>query len=152
VAAAYARPVADLEQLPAWALELLARGRVARLGLVDLEGAPRVQPVTFALHAGRLWSAIDAKPKRVPPERLARVRFIAREPRVSLTVDRYEEDWARLAWVQVLARAALVGADGPAGAGALRALREKYPQYRSAPPAGPLLELTPRRFLWWSAR
>jgi PPOX class probable F420-dependent enzyme len=145
--------MAEFEELPRWAREMLERARVARLGLVDLEGAPRVQPISFTIHRGRLWSAVDAKPKRLPGERLARVRFIAREPRVALSVDRYEEDWQHLAWVQVLARARVLGLDGghPEAQGALRALAEKYPQYRATPPGGPLLALEPTRFLWWSA-
>jgi hypothetical protein len=39
--------------------------------------------------------------------------------------------------------------DAPAGA--LDALRAKYPQYRERAPAGPFLRLTPERILWWHA-
>jgi nitroimidazol reductase NimA-like FMN-containing flavoprotein (pyridoxamine 5'-phosphate oxidase superfamily) len=45
-------------------VELLEDARVARLGLLDEEGAPRVLPVTFAVAEERIWSAIDQKPKR----------------------------------------------------------------------------------------
>jgi len=44
--------------------------------------------------------------------------------------DRYDEDWTRLAWVLVRGTAAVL-AYGPEHAGALAALREKYPQYRA---------------------
>jgi PPOX class probable F420-dependent enzyme len=141
--------VADREptEVVAWANELLERARVARLGLLDEEGAPRVLPVTFALAEERIWSAIDQKPKRTGE--LARLRFLRRDPRAALTVDRYSDDWEQLAWVQVLGRVEIVHVeDGRAG---LEALREKYDTYREEVPPGPLLALQPERYLWWRA-
>jgi PPOX class probable F420-dependent enzyme len=120
---------------------------VARLGLLDEEGAPRVLPVTFAVAEGRIWSAIDRKPKRAGEP--ARLRFLRRDPRAALTVDRYSDDWEQLAWVQVLGRVSIVDAgESPAG---LQALRAKYEQYRKEAPPGPLLVLHPERYLWWRA-
>ncbi|MGE5747597.1 MAG: pyridoxamine 5'-phosphate oxidase family protein, partial [Solirubrobacterales bacterium] len=69
-------------ELIAWAKDLLKSARVGRLGLLDEQGAPRVLPVTFALAGGRVWSAIDRKPKRTEP---ARLRFLRRDPRAALT-------------------------------------------------------------------
>jgi PPOX class probable F420-dependent enzyme len=115
--------------------------------MVDEEGAPRVLPVTFALAEGRIWSAIDQKPKRTREP--ARVRLLRRNPRVALTVDRYSDDWDQLAWVQVLGRIEILNlAEGPAG---LAALTAKYEQYREEAPPGPLLALRPERYLWWRA-
>lgn len=140
---------ASLAELPGWARELLTEGRVAHLGLLDEDAAPRVQPITFALAADRLWTAVDAKPKSVPPERLARVRRLRRDPRAALTVDRYDERWEQLAWVQALGRIELLDpAEAPEGSSALV---DKYPQYRGQPPAGPLLALTVSRCLCWRA-
>jgi PPOX class probable F420-dependent enzyme len=141
--------MADREptDLVAWANELLEEARVARLGLLDLEGSPRVLPVTFAVAEGRLWSAIDRKPKRT--EEPARLRFLRADPRAALTVDRYSDDWDELAWVQVLGRVEIVGVgDGAAG---LEALAAKYEPYREEAPPGPLLALRPERYLWWRA-
>jgi len=107
-----------------------------------------VLPVTFAVAEGRLWSAIDQKPKRTAEP--ARVGFLRRDPRAALTVDRYSDDWEDLAWVQALGRVQIVGA-GEGGAG-LDALVEKYPQYREMAPPGPLLSLEPERWLFWRAR
>ena len=45
-------------------MELLENGPVARLGFLDANDRPRVLPVTYAVHDGALWSAIDQKPKR----------------------------------------------------------------------------------------
>jgi PPOX class probable F420-dependent enzyme len=141
--------VADSEpiELVAWANDLLRTERVGRLGLLDVKGAPRVLPVTFAWADGRIWSAIDRKPKRLAEP--ARLRFLRRDPRAALTVDRYSDDWDQLAWVQVLGRIEIVGAKE--GAAGLEALTEKYEPYRDEPPPGPLLALEPGRFLWWRA-
>ena len=132
---------------PAWVEELLQEARVGRLGLLDLEGAPRVLPVTFAVAEGRIWSAIDQKPKRAGEP--ARLRFLRRDPRAALTVDRYSDDWDELAWVQVLGRVAIV--EVGEGASGLEALMAKYEQYREDAPPGPLLALRPDRYLWWRA-
>jgi PPOX class probable F420-dependent enzyme len=137
------------EGLPGWARQMLVEGRVGHLGLIDDDGRPRVLPVTFAFHLGELWSAIDRKPKRLPDREPARLRFLRNRPHAALTVDRYEEDWNALAWVQALGQVQVVAvADEPAG---LAALAAKYDPYRKEPPPGPLLRLTPDRFLCWRA-
>jgi PPOX class probable F420-dependent enzyme len=130
-----------------WANELLQTARVARLGLLDEEGGPRVLPVTFAVAEGRIWSAIDQKPKRA--EEPARLRFLRRDPRAALTVDRYSDDWEELAWVQVLGRVSIF--ELAAGRPGLEALSAKYEQYGAEAPPGPLLALDPQRYLWWRA-
>jgi PPOX class probable F420-dependent enzyme len=134
-------------ELVAWANELLKSERVARLGLLDDQGGPRVLPVTFALADGRIWSAIDNKPKRASEP--ARLRFLRRDSRAALTVDRYSDDWEELAWVQVLGSVRVLEvAEGAAG---LEALSAKYEQYRAEAPPGPLLALEPEWYLWWRA-
>ena len=110
---------------------------------------PRVLPVTFAVLGGSVWSAVDAKPKRRPGAELARVRWLRERPSAALTVDRYDDDWSRLAWVQLLGTVEVVDAGGHDAA--LAALAERYPQYRAEPPPGPLLCLRVDRALWWSA-
>jgi PPOX class probable F420-dependent enzyme len=134
-------------ELVAWANELLKSERVGRLGLLDDDGGPRVLPVTFALADGRIWSAIDEKPKRAAEP--ARLRFLRRDPRAALTVDRYSDSWDELAWVQVLGSVRIL--DPSDGAAGLEALSAKYEQYREQAPPGPLLALEPERYLWWRA-
>jgi PPOX class probable F420-dependent enzyme len=136
-----------LEELPGWARELLATERVARLAFVDDRDRPRVLPVTYALADGWVWSAIDEKPKR--PGEPARVRYLRRRPEAALCVDRYSDDWSRLAWVQLLGRIEIVAvADGAA---ALEALAARYEPYRERTPPGPLLRLSVERSLSWRA-
>jgi PPOX class probable F420-dependent enzyme len=137
-----------LDIVPGWAHELLSRARVARLGYVDDEDRPRVLPVTFAVADGFVWTAIDdEKPKRRAEP--ARVSYLRRRPDASLLVDRYDDDWTRLAWVQVLGRVSVV-AVGEAP-GAVEALAAKYPQYAARRPPGPLLRLSVARVLHWRA-
>jgi PPOX class probable F420-dependent enzyme len=136
-----------LEKLPPWAVELVESARVAHLGLLDGDGRPRVLPVTYAVYEGMVWSAIDDKPKRVPGDELARVRWLRRSPSAALTVDRYDDDWSRLAWVQVLGTVAVE----PVRDDVVEALARRYPAYRANRPAGPLLRLEPARVLWWRA-
>jgi PPOX class probable F420-dependent enzyme len=141
---------ANLAELPGWALELLREARVGHLGLLDEGDRPRVLPVTFALAGERLYSVVDQKPKRVAGSELARVRFLRRRPSAALTVDRYDDDWTRLAWVQVLGPVH-VHDDPTTKAGAFAALAAKYEPYRHGVPEGPLLELVPERVLRWRA-
>ena len=137
----------EATEVVAWANILLESAQVGRLGLLDFDGAPRVLPVTFAVAEGRIWSAIDQKPKTAKEP--ARLRFLRRDPRAALTVDRYSDDWDELAWVQVVGRVEIVAVEeGRAG---LEALSEKYEPYRQEAPAGPLLVLKPERYLWWRA-
>jgi PPOX class probable F420-dependent enzyme len=140
---------ATLETLPGWARALLDEVRVAHLGVTDDEGRPRVMPVTFAVAGGAAWTAVDHKRKRVPGERLARVRWLDARPASSLTVDRYDDDWSRLAWVQLLGRTAVL--EAAAHPEIVDVLSARYPEYRERRPAGPLLRLTPERVLCWRA-
>jgi PPOX class probable F420-dependent enzyme len=136
-----------LEDLPAWARDLIASARVARLALLDERDRPRVLPVTFAVWQGAVWSAIDRKPKRAAEP--ARVRRLRRRPEAALLVDHYHDDWSRLAWVELRGPVSVIPVDeAPA---ALEALTAKYGQYRAEPPPGPLLRLAVERASCWSA-
>ncbi len=130
------------------ARERFASARIARLASVRPDGAPHVVPVVFVLDGDTIWLVIDEKPKR--HRRLQRLTNIAGEPRVSLLVDAYEEDWTRLWWVRADGRARLVD-DGPELERAVRLLRERYPQERERPPLGPAIAVTVERWASWAA-
>jgi PPOX class probable F420-dependent enzyme len=136
-----------LVTLPEWARELLAAARVARLAFLDDADRPRVLPVTFALAADAVWSAIDEKPKRTAEP--ARLRYLERRPEAALVVDVYDDDWTRLAWVQLLGRVDVLPIDSSPEA--VAALAAKYEQYVDRTPPGPLLRMTPERALHWRA-
>jgi PPOX class probable F420-dependent enzyme len=140
---------AAIEAAPDWARAMLESERVAHLGLLDDRDLPRILPITFALYDGALWSAVDRKPKARPGGDLARLRYLRRRPDIALTVDHYEDDWTRLAWVQVLGEASIHNVDECEGAFA--ALAAKYHQYHATPPPGPLIRIEPTRVLSWRA-
>ena len=71
---------------------------VAVLATVGSNGAPHLVPVVFAVHDDVVYTAVDAKRKTTV--RLRRLANIAANPRVSLLVDHYDEDWAHLWWVR----------------------------------------------------
>jgi PPOX class probable F420-dependent enzyme len=123
---------------------------VARLGVLADDGTPRVFAITYALAGSTLFSAVDDhKRKRLQGERLARVRWLRARPRAALTVDRYDDDWSQLAWVQALGAVRII--DAASAPEAIAALAERYAPYRDRHPAGPVLALEPDRVLWWRA-
>ena len=136
---------------PEWALVMLRDGRVGRLATADAAGRPLVVPVCYAFDGERCYSAVDAKPKRT--RRLRRLDNVEANPHVSLVVDEWDEDWARLAWVIVEGRA-IVLRDGDEFGRAVDLLTAKYPQYRTMGldrRAGAVVAITPDRLLAWRA-
>jgi PPOX class probable F420-dependent enzyme len=110
----------------------VAGARTATLATIDRDGVPRPVPICFVLDpdAALLYTPLDEKPKRTDdPHDLARVRDIQSRPEVAVLVDRWDEDWTRLAWVRCSGRAALLEPGDPAHAGIVAALRTKYAQY-----------------------
>jgi PPOX class probable F420-dependent enzyme len=127
---------------PAIAEERVAQARVGRLATVSAEGRPHIVPVCFALHEGRIVTAVDAKPKATT--QLARLDNVRATGRASLLVDHYEEDWAGLWWVRVDGAAAVTDDDA-----AIDALVAKYDQYRAQRPVGPVIAIDPERWRSW---
>jgi PPOX class probable F420-dependent enzyme len=130
------------------ARELLAGARVARLATVTPDGRPHVVPVTFAVAGDLIYSAVDAKPKTT--RELRRLANIRANPDVAVLADHYAEDWAALWWARADGSASVL--DEPAAiAGPVTLLAERYPQYRAAPPAGPVIAVRVHRWTGWSA-
>jgi PPOX class probable F420-dependent enzyme len=126
----------------------VAAAPVARLGTIGPEGRVDLVPCTFALVGDRLVTAVDHKPKTT--RRLRRLANIAADPRITLLVDHYDDDWDRLWWVRVRGRAEVVEA-GPDRTDAVAALVAKYPQYAVRAPDGPAIVATVTDWTWWSA-
>ena len=93
---------ASVAELPKWARALLEPRAWGGSGSWTTRRPAGAAGHLRAGSAGALVSAVDHKRKDVPPERLARVRWLRARPRAALTVDHYEEDWSRLAWVQAI--------------------------------------------------
>jgi PPOX class probable F420-dependent enzyme len=127
----------------------VAEARVGRLATVRADGAPHVVPCCFVLHGDTVFSAVDGKPKST--RALRRLDNVRAEPRATLLVDCYEEDWAALWWVRVdaIARVVDAGTDPSAFTKAVELLQHKYEQYRRDPPAGPVVALEITRWRAW---
>ena len=129
---------------------------VGILASVDSEGQPHQVPVVFARAGSLLWSPVDAKPKAAGE--LVRVRNLRANPKASLLLDHYDENWTRLWWLRVDMNARVAEPPDPEAdtevAAAVAALRRKYPQYHDipvlrAPPT--LLALDPITVTGWCA-
>jgi len=107
---------------------LLDASRVAHLATASRDGRPHVVPLCYAvLDENTLVFALDDKPKAAG-RTLRRMRNLAENERFALVVDRWDESWNRLAYVLVEGTGALLE-DDARGAGAIEALRARYPQY-----------------------
>jgi PPOX class probable F420-dependent enzyme len=130
-------------------LDFLSRTRVARLATADQNGQPHVIPIVFATDGSRLFTPLDEKPKRLPLSKLKRVRNLSANPKLSIIVDEYDEDWSRLGWVLVAGTGEIVNTGDLHTAGA-RLLRQKYPQYATMSFENrPLIVVTPNRITSW---
>lgn len=130
------------------------RSPVARLATSTPDGEPHLVPVVFATDPGPpdghdvVYTAVDAKPKTT--QRLRRLANIQANPRVSLLVDHYGDDWTQLWWVRADGVAEIHSEGAPMEAG-YALLRAKYPQYQSVSLNGPVIAVTVRRWSSWHA-
>jgi PPOX class probable F420-dependent enzyme len=127
----------------------LTMARVARLATVDARGSPHLVPITFAVRADRIVTAVDHKPKRTTD--LARLRNLRAHPRVCVLADHYEERWEALWWVRAdgVARILAGGDEGAEREAALDLLAAKYPQYRLHRPEVPVISVRVERWTGW---
>jgi PPOX class probable F420-dependent enzyme len=134
-----------------WERQFIERQRVARLATVDEKRQPHVVPIVYAFDGERLFTPLDAKPKRVGPHQLRRVRNIQANPHVAVVIDEYSDDWRNLAWVQIRGLATLVPS-GPEYQAGLALLEARYPQYAVMPLVGrPILVIQARYITSWQA-
>jgi len=141
----------------------VAETRRAILATTAPDNRPRLVPVCFVLGPdddamGRLilYTPLDEKPKQdVDPRGLARVRDLLVLPQATLVVDRWDEDWSRLAWLRLDGRATLLEPDGPdteEHGAAVRLLRDRYVQYATHRlEERPMLRIEIDRVVDWSA-
>jgi PPOX class probable F420-dependent enzyme len=99
----------------------------------------------YALLGDVIYFVVDAKPKTTT--RLRRLADIEVDPRVSVLVDHYDEDWDALWWARADGTATVLGDLRP---DAMAALAARYPAYR-VPPPGPMVEIAVHRWSGWSA-
>lgn len=142
--------MADRAILYDYEIAFVQAQRVAHLATSDADGHPHVVPVCYAFDGSRFYTPLDEKPKRVEQRRLRRVLNIEARHEAMLLIDRYDDDWSRLGYVQVYGHAALLLPDEDGHANALLLLRQRYVQYWSmALEEYPLIVITPRRVVAW---
>jgi PPOX class probable F420-dependent enzyme len=125
--------------------------RLARLATVDGQGQPLVLPICYVVDGETLFSPTDAKPKRVPVQRLKRLQNIREHPQVALVIDDYDEDWTQLSYVLLHGTAGIL-TEGVRFGRAIAALREKYVQYRHMPiEENPMIVVHLTRVISWGA-
>jgi PPOX class probable F420-dependent enzyme len=128
----------------------LEDSRVAHLATAGRDGAPHLVPVCFCLDGTSLYITVDEKPKRTDIP-LKRIRNIQENPAVAVTVDRWNEDWTRLAWIMLRGNAEIL-TDGQEHDAAQGRLRSRYKQYRTMDLAPlPVIALRIRRVSSWGA-
>jgi PPOX class probable F420-dependent enzyme len=130
-------------------LELAARWPVARLATIGESGSIDLVPITFALNGRSLVTAIDHKPKQT--RQLRRLDNITRDPRVTVLVDHYDDDWSSLWWARLRGLASIVHG-GAEFDDAIARLIAKYPQhYAQQPPQGPVIAVDIIEVRTWRA-
>ena len=139
----------SLSRLPPSALRFIRAARLAHLATSGLDGQPHVVPICFVFDGKHFYSPIDEKPKRTVPAKLKRVTNIQANAQTALVIDRYSENWKRLAYILIRGKAKIVHR-GTAHAEAVHRLRRKYPQYRQmAIHARPMIQIMPTKWSFW---
>ena len=99
----------------------------------------------------RFTSPSTKSPKRETSRPLKRLANIQQNPQIAVCVDRYGEDWTRLAWVLLRGPAEIL-TEGPEHDRAQSLLRGRYPQYRAMRiEALPVIALRIARVTAWGA-
>ena len=130
------------------AAESFAAAPVAMLATVGSDAVPHIVPVVFAVSGGVVYTAVDAKRKTT--RRLRRLANIVANPRVSMLVDHYDDDWSQLWWVRADGLAE-VHDSGEQMAIGYAVLRRKYPQYQRIALDGPVVTVDVKHWSSWQA-
>ena len=124
--------------------KLIESERVCRVATASAAGVPHVVPVCHVLDDGKLYFASEIGARKV--------RNLRENPRVTVTIDLYSDDWSNLKGVMIQGTATLV-AKSPRFRKIRRLLYAKYPQYPDMSAIGErdslIVEVTPRRAFSW---
>jgi PPOX class probable F420-dependent enzyme len=134
--------------------EFIERARVARLATVDYTSKPHLVPVVFVFDGKYFFIPIDQKRKTVKPQRLKRIKNIQDNPNVALLIDKYSEDWTKLAFVMIQGKASIITrksqGDIPVQ-GAYKKLTTKYQQYQKIGLSEMCIIIRPEKVSSWGA-
>lgn len=116
------------------------------LGTVHPDRGVDLVPVVFAIDGHQLIIPVDTvKPKRTL--RLQRLENLLTDPRCSLLVEHFDEDWSKLWWVRLSGRAA----ERPPSPRHLARLADQHPQYREPGAVAATIVLTADTVTGWAA-
>jgi PPOX class probable F420-dependent enzyme len=124
--------------------EMIQWERVCRVATAGKGGMPHLVPVCHVLHNGKIYFASGDTGRKM--------KNLAENPRVTVTVDSYSDVWPALRGVMVQGTAKLIEG-GPRFRRIRALLYKKYPQYpREAALAesdSVVVEVTPVRVFSW---
>jgi PPOX class probable F420-dependent enzyme len=127
--------------------KLIARERVCRVATAGADGKPHVVPVCHVMNGGKIYFGSDKNARKV-----ANLR---ENPRISLTIDLYSEDWSQLRGVMVMGTVNLIER-GSRFKQARARLYAKYPQYPEEAALGAsdsaIVEVTPTNVFSWGLK
>ena len=133
---------------PAEARNRFSRSPVLRLATVGGDGRPHLVPCTFVVdRSDRVAIGIDNKPKS--SVELRRLGNIAENPRVSMLVDHYADDWTQLWWARADGTTT-IDRSGREHAEHWDQLRSKYPQYEGQILDGPVIVVKVESWSGWA--
>jgi PPOX class probable F420-dependent enzyme len=130
-----------------WMRRKVAEARAVRVGTIDEQGRVHLVPVTFVVDVGTWYSPSDAGPR--PAKRMRNLRA---DPRVTILIDSYAEDWSQVWWVRLRGHGRVVGSWSE-HEHARDLLNEKYPQFAGAPSeegAGPVMAVDVEEWSGWA--
>ena len=124
--------------------KMLRCERVARVATAGAGGMPHLVPICHVLVGDKIYFGSGRKGRKV--------RNVAANPRLALTVDVYSDDWDHITGVMVQGRARVIER-GPRFRRLRRRLYAKYPQYPREAALGEsdsvIIEVTPTRVFSW---
>jgi PPOX class probable F420-dependent enzyme len=132
--------------------EFIQRVRVARLATIDSEFRPHLVPVVFVFDGNHFFIPVDEKRKKAKPEKLRRIKNIQGNPNVALLIDKYSEDWSKLAFVMIQGIASIVKSKTQANIQLQQAhkkLAMKYVQYQKIGIGDMCIMIKPEKVLSW---
>jgi PPOX class probable F420-dependent enzyme len=134
--------------------EFIERARIARLATVDYTSKPHLVPVVFVFDGSHFFIPIDQKRKTVKPPRLKRIKNIQDNPNVALLIDRYSEDWTKLAFVMIQGKASILTSKTQTNIPvreAYKKLMTKYQQYQKIGLSEMCIIIKPEKVVSWGA-
>ena len=134
--------------------EFIERARVARLATVDYASKPYLVPVVFVFDGNHFFIPIDQKRKTVKPQKLKRIKNIQDNPNVALLIDKYNEDWTKLAFVMIQGKASIITSKTQGNIQlqeAYKKLTTKYRQYQKIRLSEMCIIIKPEKVVSWGA-